>query len=120
VSGQIADAQGRMVQPIAEMRAMVEQIIVRVERTIEPIGKHMTDVEETLQDLRNRSTAVQERVAADLSGIAVSLAEHGAAIDSARIAMAQTDDLVERVIGALELLQNSVLDPHEERAAPMV
>jgi len=28
--------------------------------------------------------------------------------------MAQTDDLVERVVEALELLQSSVLDSHEE------
>jgi chromosome segregation ATPase len=119
VSTRIADAQGRVAQPIAEMRAMVEQILARVEHTVEPIGTRLADMEETLQDVRNRTAAVQADVAADLSGIALSISTHAAAIDSARTAMAQTDDLVERVIGALELLQNSVLDQHEERAAPI-
>ena len=56
-------------------------------------------------------------IMADLNGIEQSLTTHAAAIDSARTAMAQTDDLVERVVEALELLQTSVLDQHEERAA---
>jgi hypothetical protein len=59
---------------------------------------------------------LEDAVAADLSGMEQTLATHGAAIDSARTAMAQTDDLVERVVEALELLQSSVLDQREERA----
>ena len=117
VSARIVEAQERMAQPIAEVRAMGDQIAARVGHTLEPIGKRIADVEETLQDLRNRSAALQENLAADLSGIEQSLSTHTAAIDSARTAMAQTDDLVERVVEALELLQSSVLDQHEERAA---
>ena len=117
VSGRIVDAQGRMAQPIAEVRSMGDQIVARVEHTIEPIGRRIADVEGTLQDLSNRSAALQENLAADLSGIEQSLATHAAAIDSARTAIAQTDDLVERVVEALELLQSSVLDQHEDRAA---
>jgi predicted nucleic acid-binding Zn-ribbon protein len=117
VSARIADAQGGMAQPIAEVRAMGDQIVARVEHTFEPIGRRIADVEGTLQDLSNRSAALQENLAADLNGIEQSLTKHGAAIDSARTAMAQTDDLVERVVEALELLQSSVLDQHEERAA---
>jgi len=117
VSGRISDAQGRMAQPIAELRAMGDQIVARVEHTIEPIAKRVADLEKALQDVRTRSTALEDAVAADLSGMEQTLATHGAAIDSARTAMAQTDDLVERVVEALELLQTSVLDQHEERAA---
>jgi len=40
-------------------------------------------------------------VAADLNGIEQSLKAHAAAIESARTATAQTDDLVERVVEAL-------------------
>src|ERR1039458_3678413 len=119
VSSRIADAQERMAQPVADVSAMSDQIVARVERTIEPIGRRIADVEGTLQDLSNRSAALQENLAADLSGIGQSLTKQAAAIDSARTAMAQTDDLVERVVEALELLQSSVLDQHEERAAPI-
>ena len=117
MSSRIVDAQGGVAQPIAEVRAMADQIVARVEHTFEPIGRRIAAVEGTLQDLSNRSAALQENLAADLSGIEESLAKHGAAIDSARAAMAQTDDLVERVVEALELLQSSVLDQHEEHAA---
>ena len=104
-------------QPIAEVRAGGDQIIARVAHTIEPLGRRIADVERILQDLSNRFAALQENLAADLSGIEQSLTKHEASIDSSRTAMAQTDDLVERVVEALELLQGSVLDQHEERAA---
>ncbi|MGA3016101.1 MAG: protein kinase [Bryobacteraceae bacterium] len=117
VSARLIDAQGRMAQPIAEVRAMGDQIVARVEHTLESVGRRIADVEGTLQDLSNRSAVLQENLAADLTGIEQSLATHTAAIDSARTAMAQTDDLVERVVEALELLQSSVLDQREERAA---
>jgi chromosome segregation ATPase len=112
-SGAVSTLSGQL----AEMRAMGDQAVARVEHTMEPLGQRMADVEETLQDLRKRSVALQETVSADLNGIEQSLTTHAAAIDSARTAMAQTDDLVERVVEALELLQTSVLDQHEERAA---
>ncbi len=117
VSARIVEAQEHMAQPVAEVRALGDQLIARVEHTMVPLGQRVADIEETLQDLRNRSVALQENLAADLNGIEQSLATHAAAIDSARTAMAQTDDLVERVVEALELLQSSVLDQHEERAA---
>jgi len=116
VSARIAEAQQNMAQPIAEVREMGQQIVGSVEHTIAPIGQRLADVEEALQDLRNRSTSLQENVAADLNGIEQSLKAHAAAIESARTATAQTDDLVERVVEALELLQTSVLDQHGERA----
>src|ERR1035438_6459295 len=77
VSGRIVDAQGRMAQPIAEVRSMGDQIVARVEHTIEPIGRRIADVEGTLQDLSNRSAALQENLAADLSGIEQSRSEEG-------------------------------------------
>ncbi|MGA2196784.1 MAG: protein kinase [Bryobacteraceae bacterium] len=116
VGSRIVEVEGRLAQPIAEVRAMVDQIVARVEHAIEPLGRRIADVEETLQQLSNRSAVLQENLAADLNGIEQSLAQHAAAIDSARTAMAQTDDLVERVVEALELLQSSVLDQREERA----
>jgi predicted nucleic acid-binding Zn-ribbon protein len=117
VGARIVEAQEHMAQPVAEVHALADQLIARVEHTMVPLGQRVADIEETLQDLRNRSAALQENLAADLNGIEQSLATHAAAIDSARTAMAQTDDLVERVVEALELLQSSVLDQHEERAA---
>ncbi len=49
----------------------------------------------------------------DLHDFEKSLKSQGIAIESARTAMAQTDDLVERVVEALELMQSSMIDQHE-------
>ena len=116
-NARIVETQGRMAEPIATVRAMGDEMVARVELNLEPLGRHIADVEVTLHELSNRSAALQENLAADLSGIEQSLAQHAASIDSARTAMAQTDDLVERVVEALELLQSSVLDQHGDRAA---
>jgi hypothetical protein len=56
-------------------------------------------------------------VDADLHGFEQTLKGQAAAIDSARTAMAQTDDLVERVVEALELLQTTVIEQAEARCA---
>jgi eukaryotic-like serine/threonine-protein kinase len=117
MTARIVESQERMDQPIAEVRAMGDQIAARVQQTIEPLGQRLADAEESLQDFRNRTIAVQDSVSADLSNIEQSLSAHSTAIDSARTAMAQTDDLVERVVEALELLQTSVLEQREERGA---
>jgi len=119
--GQLAEVtqivMTHMTQPVADVQTIGDQIVARVEQNIEPLGLRIADVEGTLQDLSNRSAALQENLAADLNAIEQNLAQHATAIDSARTSMAQTDDLVERVVEALELLQSSVLDQHEERAA---
>ena len=39
-------------------------------------------------------------------------------MESLRTAMSQTDDLVERVVEALESLQSTILEHSEERTAP--
>ncbi|MGA3098181.1 MAG: hypothetical protein ABSF25_17135, partial [Bryobacteraceae bacterium] len=59
----------------------------------------------------------EKDVALDLHGIEAALGVQDAAVQSARTAMAQTDDLVERVVEALESLQSAVLEQSEEHAA---
>jgi hypothetical protein len=58
-------------------------------------------------------------VAGDFSDFEKGLKSQAAAIQSARTAMGQTDDLVERVVEALESLQSAMLEPREERAVLM-
>ena len=69
------------------------------------------------EEIRKHFSTLQENVASDLHDCEQTLKTQAGAIESARTAMAQTDDLVERVVEALELLQSSVLDNHEEQGA---
>jgi chromosome segregation ATPase len=116
VTARLAEAQEHMAQPSAEVRALADQLVERVNQAVAPLGQRVGDIEEALQDLRNHINASQENFVVDLEGISQTLRSQDAAIDSARTAMAQTDDLVERVVEALELLQASVLDQHDEHA----
>ena len=80
----------------------------------------MSAMERTVEDMRRKSVQFEHNIAADLVDIEHGLKLQSAAIESARTAMSQTDDLVERVVEALESLQTSVLDQDEspvERAS---
>jgi hypothetical protein len=56
-------------------------------------------------------------VAEDFKTFEDNLASHNNAIQSAKTAMSQTDDLVERVVEALEVLQSSTLANEEQSAS---
>ena len=93
-----------------------ERILSRVDRGFEAAGEHIGRMEKTLEDLRSHTAHFERSVAADLLDIEQNVKAHTAAIDAARTAMSQTDDLVERVVEALESLQTAVLDQSEPGA----
>lgn len=67
-------------------------------------------VERRVEEMRQHLAQFQRDIAADLVDLENNMKVHDAAIESSRTAMAQTDDLVERVVEALESLQSAVLD----------
>lgn len=73
-------------------------------------------MEQGVDGVRRQITELHDLVAQDLLTFEQTLKAHASSIDSARTAMAQTDDLVERVVEALETLQSAVLDQNEDRA----
>ena len=60
-----------------------------------------------------KETQFEGSVAADLVDIEAAIKLQSSGIESVRTAMSQTDDLVERVVEALESLQMAVLDQGE-------
>ncbi len=89
--------------------------ISRVEQTLGAAGDRLERLEGTLAAVRQDAGALRESVSEDLSMFDKSLKSQTAVIESARTAMAQTDDLVERVVEALESLQSVVLDHAGDR-----
>jgi hypothetical protein len=67
-------------------------------------------VETGLENLREQLSELHTRVAADMHEFDLNLKAQSKAINSARTAMAQTDELVERVVEAFESLQSTVLE----------
>jgi len=89
--------------------------------SIEPAGER-TPSESTsrfeiaLESLREQIGEFHTRVAADMREIELNLKAQSNAIDSAHTAMAQTGDLVGRIVEALESQQFTVLKQTEDRS----
>jgi len=94
---------------VQELRGHTSQI----ERTMEELRGHTLQFERSVEELRAHTAQFEHNMAADLVDLEQNLKVQSAAIESARTAMSQTDDLVERVVEALESLQMAVMDQGE-------
>jgi hypothetical protein len=88
-------------------------ILARVDRGFEVLNARIAQIERTVEEMRRHASQFEHNMAADLVDIEETLKGQIASIESARTAMSQTDDLVERVVEALESLQTTMLDPDE-------
>ena len=100
-----------------------EAALARIEQTLHAVGSRMEVLEKANRAVQDRlarteqeSAAAKQQVgilhssiAEDFLAFEQSLQKQEKAVDSARTAMAQTDDLVERLVEALEALQATVL-----------
>jgi hypothetical protein len=102
-----------------QLAAMTAEFAAAKTRVGNPVGGGSLDgasnervhtVERRVEEMRQHLGQFQRDIAADLVDIENNLKVHDAAIESARTAMSQTDDLVERVVEALESLQSAVMD----------
>jgi eukaryotic-like serine/threonine-protein kinase len=96
-----------------QLEAVSERILARVDRSFHTVSENMAAIERTLDGMRAHAHEFEQRVAADLVDIEQNIKVQSAAIESARTAVSQTDDLVERVVEAVESLQSAVLEPGE-------
>ena len=91
----------------------IESLIARLaqlEQSLGVITERLGGLERSVAGLVEQASESRERVEAGIWRIEKQLKEHAAALASSRSAVAQTDDLVERVVEALESLQSTVLD----------
>ena len=95
--------------------AIEERVAARFARGLEAAGERIALAEQSLAAAQKHAAEFEKNVAADHADFETSIKSHEAAIQSARTAVAQTDDLVERVVEALESLQAAVLDQPDER-----
>lgn len=88
----------------------------QLERSLAAIMDRLDRLEQNVAALTGQASELQNRVEADIQRNEKQLAEHAAILESSRTAAAQTDDLVERVVEALESLQSTVLEQPEAGA----
>ncbi len=89
----------------------------QLEQTLAAIGDRLGRLEQSVATLGQQAPELRDRMEEDMRRIESQVAEQSAALASSRTAVAQTDDLVERVVEALESLQSAVLDQPEAGAA---
>ena len=92
------------------------------EQGFEALNARIGQIERAVEEIRRHMAHFEHSVAADLVDIERSIKAQATAIDSSRTAMSQTDDLVERVVEALESLETTVLDKGADvkRSTPAV
>lgn len=88
----------------------------QLEETLAAIVGRLDRLEQNVAALGEQASESGDRAEADIRRIESQLAEHTATLASSRTAVAQTDDLMERVVEALESLQSTVLEPPATRA----
>ena len=106
-------AQKLTAQADEKLAAVGQQMTAHTEATVGTVTQRISAAEQSMEEIRKHFATLQANVASDLHDFEQNLKSQANSIESARTAMAQTDDLVERVVEALELLQSSVLDQHE-------
>jgi uncharacterized coiled-coil protein SlyX len=84
------------------------------------VEQRLKKIEERVDGVRRHVATLHESVAEDFKTFEENLATHNNAIQSTKTAMSQTDDLVERVVEALEVLQSSNFPGNEDQAAAAV
>jgi serine/threonine protein kinase len=92
------------------------------EEGFEALNARIGQIEHAVDEIRRHLAHFEHSVAADLVDIERSIKAQAASIESSRTAMSQTDDLVERVVEALESLETTVLDKGAggKKSAPAV
>jgi serine/threonine protein kinase len=108
LTGRLAKCE-QSLDAVNERLARMEQLL---QTTVDRSGR----LETAADTVRQESATLRDSVSEDLGLFERSLKSQAATIESVRTAMAQTDDLVERVVEALESLQSVVLDHSDERA----
>ena len=103
----------RIEQKLQAFSARMESI----EKGIGVLRDRVARSEQDVQAARQQVTGIDSRMAQDLVAFEQSLQKQARAVESARTAMAQTDNLVERLMEALEALQATVLQRSEEWTA---
>jgi hypothetical protein len=92
-----------------EHAAQVQETMARAQQqgeasneAVAALNQRIAAAEQNIEEIRKHFATLQANVAGDLYDFETNLKAQGAAIDSARTATAQTDDLLERVVEALD------------------
>jgi chromosome segregation ATPase len=109
----IQQANGEALGTLKSADETTEAQLLELNRGMEAAGARLSRFERNLEELEQKDSVFERSIAADLVDIEAALKAQSAGLESARTGLSQTDDLVERVVEALESLQTAILDQAE-------
>jgi len=101
-------------EQVTQLAHGVETQTSRVDSLEKTVAEHAGTL---AADVTRRIADLHKLVAEDVQSLEGTIKQQAGSIESLRTAMSQTDDLVERVVEALESLQSTILEHNEERTA---
>jgi eukaryotic-like serine/threonine-protein kinase len=96
---------------------LLSEKVARIDLTLGSFVERLQKLEGQLDAFDTDAAALRDSVTRDIRNFERALKGQSTAIESARTAMGQTDDLVERVVEALDSLQSMFITSAEELAA---
>ncbi len=93
-----------------------ESRLAGVEQAVKAAAERLERLEDAVQTLGRENARQREDCARDWGSVDTTLKSQSIAIESARTAIAQTEDLVERVVEALESLQATILEHDQDHS----
>ena len=97
--------------------ALLSEKVSRIDLMVCTALERLEKLEGSLDSWDADAARLRETVTRDIRGFERAVKSQSAALESARTAMGQTDDLVERVVEALDSLQSMFVSSGEERKA---
>lgn len=94
----------------SEAQSAATVMRTEVAHKIDSLMQRLNTAEQEIGELRRYSSMLEEKVAASLHSHEEMLREHAVAIESAQSSTEQTDNLVERMVDALDLVQSTLID----------
>ncbi|HEY1241377.1 MAG TPA: protein kinase [Bryobacteraceae bacterium] len=101
--------------PLEERETISPQRLGNLEVLLQTATERTSRAEQATEAVRKQAAEFAEAAALQLHALEQTVRSQADALDSARSALAQTDDLVERVVEALDSLQSIVLEHSEDR-----
>ncbi|MGP8247259.1 MAG: protein kinase [Bryobacteraceae bacterium] len=103
-------------EEVAQLGHGIETQTARLDGLEKSIASHAGSL---IADVNQRIADLHKLVAEDVQNLEGTVKQQAASMESLRTAMSQTDDLVERVVEALESLQSTILEHNEERSSAL-
>ncbi len=115
LQNQLASVPAQDAAPVPDREGVEERITAALRSGLEAMGERIAGLEQSFEAAREHTLEFERNVAADFHDFEAGMKQQDAAVQSVRTALTQSDDVVERVVEALESIQAAIFDRSDDR-----